>query len=236
MAQVVDYMSNTEWNKMSIIWRGLDILESMKREVPHQFVLSVMLSITIVRKNPNFCFFFLIATTHCIRHRAVISLHLLPRGDISAVQSSHCWIPTWSCTPRPDFGRRWRPSASFLSVFNKTGDCPSSLRACRVHVSPYKTPSPSTPITDPLRDTNLTCNLWNLHTTLRAIFGQHLVSRLSGTAFLIATRRNSCWLHFLLKDRSEKLKSARMSDHLTPTCKYLISVNHIAQPFILLLC
>ena len=57
MAQVVDYMSNTEWNKMSIIWCGLDILEFMNREVPHQFVLSVMLSITIVRKNPNFCFF-----------------------------------------------------------------------------------------------------------------------------------------------------------------------------------
>ena len=225
---------------MSIIWCGLDILEFMNREVPHQFVLSVMLSITIVRKNPNFCFFFLIATSHCIRHRAVISLHLLPRGDKRAVQSSHCWIPTWSCTPRPDFGRRWRPSASFLSVFNKTGDCPSSLRACRVHVSPYKTPSPPLP-TSPIPSETptclyLTCNLWNLHTTLGAIFGQHFVSRLSGAAFLIATQRNSCWLHFLLKDRSEKLKSARMSDHLTPTCKYLISVNHIAQPFILLLC
>ena len=130
----------------------------------------------------------------------------------------------------------------------------------RLPIQPACMPRPCVSLQDPLSPhhrspprlqpaftLHATCGILNLTTLLttpsempttllRATFGQHFVSRLSGAAFLIATRRNSCWLHFLLKDRSEKLKSARMSDHLTPTCKYLISVNHIAQPFILLLC
>ena len=177
---------------MSIIRYGLNIF-ALVSSVQFQFLFSVILSKRHARGNPNFCFF-LIITSQCIRHRAVIFSHLLPWRDISAVQSFHCWIPTWSCTPRPDFGRRWRPSASFLSVFNKTGDCPSSLRACRVHVSPYKTPSPpSPPITDPLRDTNLPlphmqpvelthhltmCNLW---TTLRLPFKRRRLSYRNST-------------------------------------------------------
>ena len=110
---------------------------------------------------------------------------------------------------------------------------------------PHHQPSP--PRLQPAFTLHATCGMLDLNTLLptpsempttllHAIFGEHFVSRLSGAAFLIATRRNSCWLHFLLKDRSEKLKSARMNDRLTPTCKYLISVNHIAQPLILLLC
>ena len=209
----------------------------MNREVPHQFVLSVMLSMTIVRKNPNFCFFFLSPLVIAGQGFPCIFFQEETKGQSSPliVEFPHGHVRHGQILGAGE-GRRRLSCRCSTKQATAHPACVHAASMCLLTRPPLP-PLPPSPIpSETPTCLYLTCNLWNLHTTLRAIFGQHFVSRLSGAAFLIATQRNSCWLHFLLKDRSEKLKSARMSDHLTPTCKYLISVNHIAQPFILLLC